>query len=233
MENDIPVPKLLYSNIDDQIGSIDEIFACNEFVLKVENTCSTKGIYPFVRVGDNKYKCLFKKPRQGKPATAYMSKESIVSELIVGKEVLVEESLLTFNSEQEPVIPHDYKVYVINNQYEFALGINRNVGDEAEICTYNLDDGSNITDKFWVKPPLHHAQPLARTKIELIKRFLSKHVFKLNHKGLMSWDLYIHDGKCYLGEFTLHPGLLHYSNVKPEYCMRIVSKLRDSEQIHL
>lgn len=230
IENHIPVPKILYCNINCIIGSIEEIFKYNNFIIKIENTCSTNGIYPLIKTDDNKYKCLFKKKRRKKYVDITMSKEYIIEHILLKEDVIVEESLLTCNSENNFIIPHDYKVYVINNQYNFMTEFNRNVGEKGEISTFNLNDGSNITKIFWKGSSsydLNFLRCLESEKIKIIKNFLDEHIFKLNHNGLMSWYLYIHNNKCYLGEFTLHPGLLHFSNVFPEYCRQINNDLEN------
>ena len=49
-ENDIPVPRLYYSNISGVIGSVDEIFKHDDFVIKIESTCSTVGIYQLIKI---------------------------------------------------------------------------------------------------------------------------------------------------------------------------------------
>ena len=229
IENHIPVPKILYCNINYIIGNIDEIFKHNNFIIKIENTCSTNGVYHLVKTDDNKYKCLFKKKRRKKYVDITMSKEYIIEHILLKEDVIVEESFLTCNSENNFIIPYDYKVYVINNQYNFITEFNRNIGKKGEISTLNLNDGSNITKFFWEGSSynLNFLRCLESEKIKIVKKFLDEHIFKLNHNGLMRWDLYIHNNKCYLGEFTLHPGPLHFSNIFPEYCRQINNDLEN------
>ena len=227
-ENDIPVPRLYYSNISGVIGSVDEIFKHDDFVIKIESTCSTVGIYPLIKIKNDHYKCVFKKKRSGKMVDITMTRDYITKN-ILNNHVFVEESIITYDSNNSPIIPFDYKVYVINNEYKIVVEINRNVGKKGEISIYNLKSGSNISSDYFSNSnyPINCSNKIDSEKINIIDNFLKKHVYKLNHNGLISWDLYIHNNCCYLGEFTLHPGLLHYSNVKTDYCRMLNQDLQN------
>lgn len=224
ISNDIPVPKLYYTNINSILGSIDEIFKQDNFIIKIENTCSTKGIYPLVKIEDNIYKCLFKKKSKGKMVDIQMSKQYIIDNLL-NKDIIVEELLLKTSIVNKPIIPIDYKVYVINNKWRFITVFDRN-HKIVEISTFDLSTGLNITNIFWSKNSyiFNNTNILGSDKTNIINNFLKKHVHKLNHTGLLSWDLYIYNDICYLGEFTLHPGLLHFSTIKYNYC-KLLNKM--------
>ena len=180
-----------------------------------------------MKTKDNKYKCLFKKKRRGKLVDIVMTKDYIIKNLLLKEKVLVEESLITLDLKNKPLIPINYKILVINNEYTYIDIFNRNFEVNGKASSFNLDDGLNITDNFWMSRigSLDSSEKLESKKIEIIKNFLDKHIIKLNHNGLMRWDLYIQNNKCYLGEFTLHPGPIHFSNIKPFYCRKINNDL--------
>jgi UDP-N-acetylglucosamine 2-epimerase (non-hydrolysing) len=218
-DNNIIIPKIYYTNIQQIIGSVDLVFKYDNFVLKIENTCSAQGVYLFIKRTKDNYKCQFRNKCFDKPQ---------IIELIKHNKVIVEESLITYNkNKNNHIIPLDYKVYVIDNEPLFITVFDRNADDKF-ISTYDMD-GNNITFQLWyfaVNYKLKYGDIINENVLYSIKEFINKHTHKLNHNGLISWDLYFANNTIYLGEFTLHPGQLHFGIIKPHYCRMLNSKLK-------
>ena len=63
---------------------------------------------------------MFKKKRSGKMVDITMTRDYITKN-ILNNHVFVEESIITYDSNNSPIIPFDYKVYVITGIFKKSI----------------------------------------------------------------------------------------------------------------
>ena len=182
------------------------------FVLKINNTCCCRGVFIFLKQIDDLtfFEILSKK----------VYNFADINKLIINnKDILIEESLV-----RDGVIPYDMKIFCNNCDIICCLILSRNNENVMSVIyDFNKDDFIKEHDFFYHGCPFNYDYDLKNhvsffmDNISKIKSFCKIVLNKIKYNNVIRLDLYIVNNIIYLGEFTLHPGVLHFHYITPKY----------------